>query len=192
MSLLKILGFESKIERERKLKQDREYSENLAVSMTKSCIEFMNNQNYWNENLDNYSPRTQESIKSIREKLKNIKPLLDNSEKLKFFEIGHTIGYEYGYNWGALGHEKLLSKEEYEKHEKRHKILNYLSLVFLLIGISAGVFLYFDSNHVRNSYQQGIKETKNFYQQNGVCPKDSTSKEFVQWKKLWEQKFSEK
>lgn len=85
--------------------------------------------------------------------------------------------------------EKLEEKIGWEKKNYKHNLRqNFLLLSFLS---SMALFIYTQSN-VNNVVKNERKEIKQFYQQNGVCPKDSTSQEFYHWQKLWKEKFEPK
>lgn len=172
--------------------------------------------NYRNRFLGNWFNNSEE-ISNFKSNL--YKTLMKKSEKERRFGIKGEEGYDNVLDASVieksalfrdgiiLGYQKAYEterKEIYEEFEKRmsperikqdKKNYRFQLFTFLFVGVmwaTAISTFFINRSNLRSNYLRKQQEQiQEFYQQQGVCPTDSTSQDFVEWQKLWDEKFGE-
>lgn len=118
-------------------------------------------------------------------------------EKSALFRDGIIFGYQKAYETERKEiyeeFEKRMSPERIKQDKKNYRLEFFTRL---LVGVMWGsvIFSFFihRSNQHSNYLRKQQEQIQEFYQQQGVCPIDSTSQDFVEWQKLWGEKFGNK
>lgn len=122
------------------------------------------------------------------------------------YRDGIVLGYEKGRELEKEKYEEELKKAkspdllEVERRDYFLRKRDYYARNIVPLGIMIILaFGFFGSKGIDNKFKDKIEKLNqekqqiiNFYQANGVCPKDSSSVDFIEWQKLWEESFDEK
>ena len=184
-------GIERKSWREKSEKEHKEYVKNDSIQDARYFAEEIMGEfpsrNYYRESSDS----VRRFIEEERENAKDLRKKFDTPKKIELYRLAHQKGYERGDTWAEFGWEKILTKEEYKKYQRREKIKGVSDLVtlsaILYFFATLSIFFFSPKNY---KYYHGVGEAKEFYQEHGVCPVDSTSADFYEWQKLWNEKFN--